>query len=595
MSRSSTALLALLLLAGPAAAQNVGSPEVVGSQEVAQLRELIETLTARVKKLEERLDKPLNVKAPFTVTDAKGTPLMKVTDTAQLTLGRSAQNVFRVQEDGGGMQLSLRTGNVEAGMATTSGGARVVAVDYGSGRQSRLIVDSVGSVVDTQQQGEIAQLGIVNGSSRIKLWHGNAPWLIVDSEKSPSFKFGDANKPALEIAAAADKATLTLKNGQGEVMLNTEAKGVGEVRAIGGGAHLAVLGALPNMTGIQVSNAISGTADDWIQLGLDAEEGPRLRIYEGGKKVADLGTPIGKQPGLRIYDEQGKVALHAGLGSAKGSRPSFTVLENDDVVAVLGANDNGEGLVQIAKPGRQIIAELGRTTNSKGNGLRIWDESNDLVLGAGTDANNVPSVRLIQKGKVATNMFIDSEGAGRLDVAAGKAAVASIFAENGMGKLEVSRADGKTAAELGPGEDSKVALRILSGDGKALVGVGEDKDGDATVQVHDKSGEAVAALTASPKGGGDVAVYQAGSGEPLASLTGRGEIGYVHVYAPGTGQIATLTKGGSGGGLLQLIDAAGRVMVEGGSTGAIGVVRTGPMGRGSFLGLPGSYIMGKAQ
>lgn len=590
-----TASIAALLLAAPLSAQNQSVPENPIGSDVGELQNRIDELTERVKKLEERLDKPMSVRAPFTVTNARGNPLMTVNREGELTVGRSDKNSFRVYEDNGGMIVAIRSGTAQAGMSTNPDGeARVLAVNYSAGRQARLIADSSGVAVETKEKGEIAQIGVMNGSGRLKLWHNTTPFLVVDASKGPSIKLGNEEKPTFEVTDASEGATLTLKKSQGSVVMESTAAGISSVRAIASSNRMAIMEAASSLTKVQLAgySSAQGESNEWIGLAMDDTEGARLRIFKDGNVAADLGTPGGKVPGLRLF-EQGKLALQAGWGAQE--QPSFAVFERDSVIALLGANNQNEGILQIGDPDK-MIAQLGRESADKSNGLRIWDKNNDLVLGAGTDANGVPSIRLINKGKTAAGLMVENTGAGRLDLFQGENDGASLFMKNGVGTLELARADGKLAAQLGPGTSPNVALRIFGSDGKPLAGVGDDGDGDGIVRIHNKAGQPVAALQTNNSSGGDIAVFDS-SGISVASLSGQGDLGMVQVFS-GKEPIAVLTRGESDGGILQISSGAGETMVEAGFNGRVGVVRTGPMGRGAGmmgLGLPGSFIMGKSQ
>ena len=79
--------------------------------------------------------------------------------------------------------------------------------------------------------------------------------------------------------------------------------------------------------------------------------------------------------------------------------------------------------------------------------------------------------------------------------------------------------------------------------------------------------------------------------------TDQSKKGLVNIFN-GLGQaVAALTEGAAAGGLLQLSNSGGEVMVEAGvAAQGFGVVRAGPDGFKpglGFFGVPGSYIAGK--
>jgi len=163
--------------------------------------------------------------------------------------------------------------------------------------------------------------------------------------------------------------------------------------------------------------------------------------------------------------------------------------------------------------------------------------------------------------------------------------------DEGAGFLDVYRADG-VAAELGPGSANNTALRIYGEAGKPLAAIGIDAAGNGAVRVGDSSGSQVAGMAADSDGGGSIVAYHK-SGQPAAALAiGDGGVGSIQTYSNGGQVLGSLTQGVNGG-KLQLNDLGGEPMVEAGTLGSVGIVKTGPMTRASgILGIPGSYIKG---
>jgi hypothetical protein len=589
------AVLAVLFFAAPADAQNISSTEQAGGADVELLKEQVEELLERIIKLEQRLDKPMTVKAPFIVTDAKGGPVLKVSkgSGSSLELFGASSVPLRVMEDGEGVRLTMGAGAGQINLSARRSGDVYVSAAGADGRYARLLAQSSGAAFEAMDGGERAQLAVMDGSSRVKLWKNLKPFFFVASETAPSLKLGDEAKPGLEVVDEGSDVTMTLTKGASVVYLNSKTSGDSRVSVSGGGVHRALMQSRPDWTAVEVHSENGGpTSPDWIQLGLDPEEGPRVRIYEGGKKVADLGTPIGKYPGMRIYDDEGNVALHAGRGTT--GHPSFSILEDDIVIGSLARNDKDEGVLQLNLKSGQVAAELGRSDINKQTGLRIYDEKGQLALGAGVDDKGTPAVRVINKGQMAAGMSVGSDGAGRVDIASGDKITGMLSSRAGTGVLELLRSDGKYAAQLGPGDATSVALRIFGNSGNVVAGIGVDGGGDGAVRIHNDAGQVIAGLGADADNEGYVSVFK-GGGKSLASLAvaadGRGSI---QVYSASGETLGTLTQGESGGGLLQLNNAGGAPMVEAGTTGTVGVVRAGPTSRASgLLGLPGSYIVGK--
>jgi hypothetical protein len=130
---------------------------------------------------------------------------------------------------------------------------------------------------------------------------------------------------------------------------------------------------------------------------------------------------------------------------------------------------------------------------------------------------------------------------------------------------------------LGRSDNGGYGLRVNEPGGKTIAGIGEARvGGGGVVGVGDKTAEQRARIFANPKGGGILEI-----------LNGEGQ------------SVATLSTREQGSGLLQVNNGSGVVMVEAGVTkDDIGVVIAGPAAFQpsiGFLGLPGSYIQGKAK
>jgi hypothetical protein len=131
---------------------------------------------------------------------------------------------------------------------------------------------------------------------------------------------------------------------------------------------------------------------------------------------------------------------------------------------------------------------------------------------------------------------------------------------------------------LGTNDKGRYALRVLDASGsKLLAGIGEESNGagNGAVLVGDAQGNTRAAMYVHPGGG-------------VVNVTNKAGRGVGALYA---------TEAGNG--RMELFNDAGVVMVQAGVNEAnIGMVRAGPAGFHpgvGILGLPGSYIAGKAE
>jgi hypothetical protein len=154
---------------------------------------------------------------------------------------------------------------------------------------------------------------------------------------------------------------------------------------------------------------------------------------------------------------------------------------------------------------------------------------------------------------------------------------ASLMAGSGFLGVDL-REDEKLRLTAGRIEGSNYSLQIKEPGGKLVAGIGQAvKTGNGAVSVFDKTGNGAALMYVQP----------------------ATNSGIVEVVNAGGIAVASLWTGEGGDGRLHLRNSSGQVMVEAGVTvDGIGVVRTGPHSFNpgiGFLGLPGSYIAGKAK
>lgn len=204
--------------------------------------------------------------------------------------------------------------------------------------------------------------------------------------------------------------------------------------------------------------------------------------------------------------------------------------------------------------------------------FEVVDKEGHTVLLVGDDHTvrlyNVAGVDVVrlsagtQGGIIAAR---NGEGIGAL-IGAGKT-------EAGFSVVEAGGAVVRT--DLGRSPDGgNYRLLFYSPDGKHRVaGIGEDNHGAGLVTVLDQSGVLRASIVASAEGG---AISAHNKDRPVASLT----------------------EGKTGGGLLEIGNSGGeRMVVAGVQPGGFGAVQAGPASfmQAAGLGLPGSYIAGKAK
>ena len=129
---------------------------------------------------------------------------------------------------------------------------------------------------------------------------------------------------------------------------------------------------------------------------------------------------------------------------------------------------------------------------------------------------------------------------------------------------------------LGRNDKGHYGLRVYEPGGKLVAGIGQSTGGDGVISIADAKGIQRAAMYVNAPGGGAV---------DLINSQGK--------------TVAALLATEAGNGMMQLFNRDGKTMVEAGvNENNVGVVRAGPAGFHpgvGILGLPGSFIVGKAQ
>lgn len=592
VSRCSPWLVPVLAVVVYAAAAELTPRVAAQTPDVSALQAQIQALEARLKKLEDRLERPLSVKAPFTVTTDAGQPMfaVKAANGPELTLGSEATPALRVSHVGGRALLELREGQYQAAMTVTSSDAIVLAGD--PGRYVRLSTSAaLGLGVEAfAGANRWANLGITaEGSTRLKLQDGGKQIFRVQSGQASELILGEDAAPALKVAAMPQDTTLRLQHGNSVMLAAAKQNGdviVAAQSQTGNHAALQALAAGPSV----VVNSGGPNPSESAFLSLD-KTGPRLTLSRSGKMSALLGSAEGMHTGLRIYDPQGGLALAAGLGVGAEARPGLTLWRTDEEAsATLTTTDSGEGLLEIYRPGKQLAAQLGRSDQTKGTALRIYDTGGGIAVGAGLEADGSSGVLVASQGKYVAGMTAEKSGYGRIDIANNNRRVvsinntsrkgdgvleifdptsstilASIGSDAGEGLLDLFRAGGKLAAQIGAPAGKATALRIFDQGGLVAVGAGIDSVGEHAVRVG-RQGKWVASMSATTGGFGSLDVL--GGGRVVASMNNgdRAGQGLFVIRNSGGEAVAALGLGRNGtGGNLTLFDAAGQGVFSAGN------------------------------
>ncbi len=224
----------------------------------------------------------------------------------------------------------------------------------------------------------------------------------------------------------------------------------------------------------------------------------------------------------------------------------------------------------------QRIAALERDASLTGVGRRV--SAPFEVLDKGKPVFAVLDDRTVRLYNVAGKDLVrlettDAGGILYTGNGAGMGAVIGTTASEASFRLMEGKA---VRTELGrnPTDGNFRAIFTAPGGSVRVAGIGESNLGSGSAFVADKSGNVRVAMNA-PSSGGLISAYNT-AGVP----------------------VATLSEGKTAGGLLEITSSGGeRMVVAGVQPGGFGVVQAGPASfmQAAGLGLPGSYIAGKAK
>jgi hypothetical protein len=200
-------------------------------------------------------------------------------------------------------------------------------------------------------------------------------------------------------------------------------------------------------------------------------------------------------------------------------------------------------------------------------GLRVFNGAGDQVA----------VVNVVDNGGLV-KVFKDGQGDQAVAIAVTNAGPEFILRD---GPNQMIRASIST-------EKGALGLRFFNASGKPMSGIGHTANGIGQVGVRDSNGVQRAFLD-----GTEGAVGVRNAQETVVAAIGvvDNSHGIVHVFN-GKTLIGALTQG-SGGGLLQLMNSAGRPMVEAKIDGGVGTVITVPGSKLTLPGQPSTFIAGR--
>ena len=301
-------------------------------------------------------------------------------------------------------------------------------------------------------------------------------------------------------------------------------------------------------------------------------------------------------------DGDGEITVMARAGQtgvAITGNGNVGVFSGGDNVAVMKAEANGRGAVVVGEGGRRIAV---MTADGANQGLLTLSDAQGRPGAALSGDGNIG---VFYRGNAVAGMKAEGEGQGALLVGDGQG--------KHIARLSVDPANRTSGLLLLNGSGDKPLFKVSEkaryADARVTIGAGS---GGYDVAVADQSGRLLAAMGQAVKvGGGVVAAYNAAgtigsilsgtgqihvadsSGKTLATMVAENGEGAFSVRHPSGTTIVRIGQG-KNGGLMQLGDEAGTIMVEAGSFPGRGVVRAYPLGYPGLglLGMPGTFISG---
>ena len=339
----------------------------------------------------------------------------------------------------------------------------------------------------------------------------------------------------------------------------------------------------------------------WVEHGQGQSTGSTTtqRVRAPFQVVDDAGKVLVRISAAAGGDGEIMVMTGAGqTGVAITGNGNVGVFSGGDNVAVMKAEADGRGAVVVGEGGRRIAV---MTADGANQGLLTLSDAQGRPGAALSGDGNIG---VFYGGNAVAGMKAEGEGQGALLV-------------GGQGKqiarLSVDPANRTSALLLLNGSGDKPLLKVSEktkpADARVTIGAGS---GGYDVAVADQSGKLVAAMGQAVKaGGGVVAAYNAAgnigsilsgtgqihvadnSGKTMATMVAESGQGAFSVRNTGGATIVRIGEG-KNGGLIEIGDQAGTVMVQAGSFPGRGVVRAYPLGYPGMglLGMPGTFISG---
>jgi hypothetical protein len=556
---------------GPAQIENTGDPQGRTEVEIgpAQIERgdtaaLIAALEQRISALEAERDKPLVVKAPFTVVDAGGKPILTVAASGGggiLTMAGAGEVVLasdsapRVEISNAGRQVTMGVG-ANQGVLVRSG-------------------DRVDALFGTTRSGSNPGLYVFGGGDKSVLFAG------LSNSGRPTFSLrgasGGNDVAVLEASEDGNSGELKLFSG-GELsaaLRKSRDGAAGELELLaGGGARRVNVGA-GTPAGLRVWKGNGGPPS--LNATLAESGNPQLVLMSGSNLMASVEADDDKP-------DSGRLTLFGG-GAEKvivsGASPSgLRVFAGGDLPALTASVDDGGKPYVILSTDGNPMASLGsdKQTPASGslelfrNGTLALQASADLEAGktgvqvyGGADtplidlsvSDGEPSLAVGENGKGMVSVAVTPDG--RPDVTligtgGPVATLAPLTSDPHQGALELY-SDSAVSVRLGPSPEIKrPAVRVYN-NGEMVFAAGVASNGGGAVGVI-KDKTMVAGVEADAAGNGNV--FVSSGKEIVASLNsiddpGRGSVA---IYSAGSA-VARMSQGSHGGGNFTAGDPGG--------------------------------------
>lgn len=516
----------------------------------------------------------IQIAAPFEVIGSDGRAILGVSESP----GSAAVSVSLTNGAGLVSTRSASGAHTAAMGMNTNGYGTVFAYD-GSGKPRAFLQGSGAVFVQNEKSEQVALLGSIDGKGAVGVWAGGQRVIAMteSSEGAGALTVYDKGHQEISLLTQSDgQAVLNLKsNGNPAVTLQTGTGGDGQI--------------------ILSDAQAAGTL---FLLGGSAGKKGTISLRESGYEVGMLGINETGSGELDLNTSTGNPALVAeGSSVSRPGHGGVLLVYNSsaEVVASVGATEEGNGLVAVQKEGK-ALANMGVDVGSKGGALFLYDETNKPGGKAIARSDGSSIIAYSNAGDLAASVAVSPDGKGQFTAFDGDNSVAELWAADGAGRLVLRAADGKDGLQATAG--AQTGLVLFNTDEEPVIGIGPNAEGRGAVDIVTK-GNTIAELTAD---GAGAVIVNDGSGAAIAKMEmtadGRPQVivtgpGGNEIYAVmskdpeggggilqasnGRGAVGTLMATKSGGGYLQIISSGGATAVEAGANSeGVGVVRVGP-------------------